>query len=221
MNQKTETKEVNTLEFLYKEAQIHFLVNPDDDNVLINATEMGNLFGKLAKDYLKTVQTEKFIEACCSDENFNEIFGFGTVLTDSENEFGEDNNPSQNIILSFEERKNHLVIVKSGGRNNGTWLHEIIALDFAAWLDVNFRFWVFNTIRKITFGYLKEYRDAMQEEVLLKSKTATLKQNLILNPSIENVEAFFNNEAKIITAKNRKRVAQTNQLNLFKDFFKQ
>ena len=41
--------ENKTLEFIYQEKQVHFLVNPTDKNVMINATEMANVFGKRTK----------------------------------------------------------------------------------------------------------------------------------------------------------------------------
>ena len=43
---------MKTLEFLYQETQIHFLFNPSDKNVMVNATEMAKIFGKRTKDFL-------------------------------------------------------------------------------------------------------------------------------------------------------------------------
>lgn len=53
---------MKTLEFLYQETQIHFLLNPTDDNVMINATEMAKLFNRRTEDFLKTQTTKAFIE---------------------------------------------------------------------------------------------------------------------------------------------------------------
>lgn len=53
---------MKTLEFVYQDAQIHFLVNPMDKNVMVNATEMAKLFDKRTKDFLKTDHAKAFIE---------------------------------------------------------------------------------------------------------------------------------------------------------------
>lgn len=52
---------MKTLEFIYMETEIHFLVNPSEKNVMINATEMAKLFGKRTKDFLANQSTKDFI----------------------------------------------------------------------------------------------------------------------------------------------------------------
>ena len=54
---------MKTLEFIYQETEIHFLVNPLDKNVMVNATEMAKLFGKETRVFLKTDHAKAFIEA--------------------------------------------------------------------------------------------------------------------------------------------------------------
>jgi hypothetical protein len=53
---------MKTLEFIYQETAIHFLVNPTDANVMVNATEMAKLFDKKTKYFLKTEHAKAFIE---------------------------------------------------------------------------------------------------------------------------------------------------------------
>ena len=53
---------MKTLEFFYQETLIHFLVNPLDKNVMVNATEMAKLFDRRTKDFLKTDHAKAFIE---------------------------------------------------------------------------------------------------------------------------------------------------------------
>lgn len=53
---------MQTLEFIYQETQIHFLVNPTDQNVMVNATEMAKLYGRRTKDFLKTDNAKRFID---------------------------------------------------------------------------------------------------------------------------------------------------------------
>ena len=41
------------------------------------------------------------------------------------------------------------VTVSKGGENQGTWMHEDIALDFAQWLSVDFRMWCNKKIKEL------------------------------------------------------------------------
>ncbi|MBB1150427.1 phage antirepressor KilAC domain-containing protein [Myroides sp. NP-2] len=42
-----------------------------------------------------------------------------------------------------------LLIVKNGGTNPGTWMHEDIALDFAQWLSIDFKLWCNDRIKEL------------------------------------------------------------------------
>lgn len=52
---------MQTLQFIYESTQIHFLVNPSDKNVMINATEMAKLFNKKTELFLKSAHAKAFI----------------------------------------------------------------------------------------------------------------------------------------------------------------
>lgn len=182
---------MKTLEFLYQETEIHFLVNPNDENVMVNATEMAKLFNKRVDVFLKTNPTKRSIELLefpPTGVNLNPI-------------------PKEKII-----KTNH---------RYGTFFHRELAIEFAMWLDPVFKRWIINKIDEIVFGNLKKYKDAMAKEVRLKKLTPTLKQNLIDNPTKENVKAFFDNEENISKVKKEKNKASTNQLNMFRDFYKE
>lgn len=51
-----------TLEFIYQDMQIHFLINPTDNNVMINATEMAKAFDRRLDFFLKADHTKNFIK---------------------------------------------------------------------------------------------------------------------------------------------------------------
>lgn len=62
--------------------------------------------------------------------------------------------PSTNELIEAVTRKNgngnsQLVITKRGGQDQGTWLHETIALDFAQWLSVDFKLWCNDRIKEL------------------------------------------------------------------------
>lgn len=89
------------------------------DNVMINATEMAKLFGKTPKDWLRTDASSEFI---------NTLSAVRQIC------------PSQ------------LVIVQKGNSNSfeqGTWMHEDVALEFARWLSPAFSIWCNDRIKEI------------------------------------------------------------------------
>lgn len=106
--------ETNLTVFKYEGKDVSFL--PQDNNTLINATEMARVFGKFPKDFLKTQQTKEFISALTSRTKI--------PLAD-------------------------LLIVKNGGENNGTWMHEDLAMEFARWLSPDFSIWCNDRIKEL------------------------------------------------------------------------
>lgn len=152
---------MNILEFIYNESTISF--NPTgNDDVMVNATEMANAFGKLPKDFLKAEKTRDFLEVF----EINEGDKAGNpVLFDPEN---DEKNEVQKDVRPFEKEilvsENILKVVK-GGRNSGTWMHRILALKFAAWLDPHFEYWVWKTIDTIILGHYREVKAATYEKL--------------------------------------------------------
>lgn len=53
---------MKTLEFIYQETQIHFLLNPSSSHVMVNATEMAKLFNRRVDVFMKTDHAKSFIE---------------------------------------------------------------------------------------------------------------------------------------------------------------
>lgn len=49
------------LEFIYQDTEIHFLLS-NNENVMVNATEMAKVFDRRTKDFLKTDHAKEFIE---------------------------------------------------------------------------------------------------------------------------------------------------------------
>lgn len=60
---------------------------------------------------------------------------------------------SQDFIDALSKRQNcplaDLVQVVKGGNNAGTWLHEDIALDFAQWLNIDFKLWCNDRLKEL------------------------------------------------------------------------
>ena len=177
---------MKSLQFIYEQTEINFLLNPGDKNIMINATEMAKIFGKRTDKFLENSSTKAFIKLL----KLPRIGGSLEPL------------PKDKII-------------QMKGRN-GIYFHRALALKFAAWLDLKFEIWVFTKIEELVFGNYKKHWDAhaMQEEAL--GKMQSLKIDLLNIPTAENVKAYFQAEKDYKYAKNLKTKALRNQLKLFK-----
>ncbi|WP_257812302.1 phage antirepressor KilAC domain-containing protein [Aggregatibacter actinomycetemcomitans] len=94
--------------FFYKNIDVSF-----DERNFLDATSIAKHFDKFVKDYLKTAQTQDYINALAQNLSVGNI-----ILTD-----------------------NDLVIVRQGGAIQGTWLHPKLAVNFARWLSADFAVW--------------------------------------------------------------------------------
>lgn len=61
---------------------------------------------------------------------------------------------AQELIKAISDRTNILStdlvqVIKGGDQKQGTWLHEDLALDFAQWLNINFKLWCNDRIKEI------------------------------------------------------------------------
>lgn len=173
---------MKALEFFYQDTQIHFLINPLDSNVMINATEMAKAFGKRTDHYLQNETTKQFIEALKVPDIS------GTLDTE---------------------------IIENKGRN-GIYFCELLAIDFATWLDVNFKVWVYKRIQEVIFGYYKKHWEAHAMQEQSKLEMESIKKKLLIEPTPELVISYFEEEKNMNNAKRLKSEAIRNQLNLFK-----
>lgn len=102
--------------FNYKGNEITF---SKGDNVMVNATEMAKPFNKVPKDWLRTKQTQEFINSLSDVRQI-----CPTQLVDVH----------QGNSSSFEQ---------------GTWMHEDVALEFARWLSPAFAIWCNDRIKEL------------------------------------------------------------------------
>lgn len=58
---------------------------------------------------------------------------------------------------------------------SGTWMHRVLALKFAAWLDPEFELWVYCTIDKLMFGDL---RNMVSEKARIDQELRQAKKDL-------------------------------------------
>lgn len=172
-------QETTPLEFIYNEMQIHFLINPTDKNVMINATEMGKMFGKKTGNYLINKSTKDLI---------SELKRTG-------------------MSVHLDEK-----IIDDRGRN-GIYFCEVLALDFAAWLDVKFRLWIYKTIRDLL---------TKETKIVKKSISAIQEAEVKLQNAIEQVKRNGDADAiALLEALREKEVAKKNKTKAMNLFSKQ
>lgn len=126
----------NLNKFNYEGFEVTF---SNSDSIMINATEMAKPFGKTPKDWLRTNQSQDFINSLSS---------------------------VRQICPSL------LVQVYKGKSNDfqqGTWMHEDVALEFARWLSPTFAIWCNDRIKEL----LKYGITGSQESIM----------DIIANPS--------------------------------------
>jgi len=159
---------------------LHFIYNDQtvdflpkgDENLMVNATQMAKIFGKRVDVFLKSDHANEFI-------NTLELTPFGGRLT---------------------PLKRDEIIKTVNGIN--TWMHRILALKFAAWLDPRFEVWVFSTIDQILLGHYREQREATTEK-LRAEQLLEMKKKELLEKYPEFVD-FLALEGKVSDAEKRR-----------------
>ena len=91
-----------------------------DGTQMINATQMAKAFGKVPHDFIRLESTKSFIQALKGDT--------GKTLI------------AENQIVRT---------VKGGLNQQGTWMCELLALKFAAWLNPHFEVWIYQKTREL------------------------------------------------------------------------
>lgn len=160
--------------------------NLTERNLMVNATEMAKLFGKQVNEFLSNQQTKNFIEHCLKNGNSR----FLNVKTE------------EDLVLSKQK--------------SGTWMHRMLALKFAAWLNSDFELWVWSTIDNILFGYYREIEQDMKMSAVRKTKIEELKKNLLDNPDFQMLESLEFEERQAIIRRTKRN---KNQMDIFKNMY--
>ncbi|ALU74710.1 hypothetical protein AUW17_05250 [Tenacibaculum dicentrarchi] len=150
-----------------------------DGNVMVNATEMAKAFNKRIDFFMKTDQTKRFINQLLSTP------------------FGGNKTPLKMDEIVFANKK------------AGTYMHRILALKFAAWLDVEFELWLFSTIDELMFGEYRVQEKALEETLKAEKEMEALALKLGENEDFQKLQDLQNfvkkkNSAKIKAQKLKK-----------------
>ena len=142
------TKNLNTVivKKSFGGSEIEFEPFVSNGNVMVNATEMAKIFGKLPKDFLRNDDVQSFINECLKKEN-SPFLGIQTL---------------DDLVVSRQK--------------SGTWMHRVLALKFAAWLNPAFELWVYQTIEEIMFGHSRENDESIRRTIVMQFEVSQIEK---------------------------------------------
>ena len=179
---------------LFNENEISFIIDKNN-KVMINATEMAKPFGKLIKDFMRNEDTQNFISECLKKENY-------PFIMESENN-------------SFEMLKEEDLYISV--QRTGTWMHRILALKFAAWLNPAFELWIYSTIEKLMFGKYVERESSLQRTLELERERNEIVENP--NKTGEDFEKYLQIERLLKQEKAIRRNLTSESISEIKGLF--
>lgn len=162
---------------------VTFQIN--EQNLMVNATEMARIFDRQINHFMDTDSTRRFIEACLNSRN------------------------SGNLGV---KKESDLFVSK---QKSGTWMHRILALKFAAWLDPNFEVWVWRLIDQLLFADYHALKQSVKKSGTRRSKIDKLKNDL-RSTSTDFVKLEELESEEKAEARNRSRQIVT-QIKIFQD----
>ena len=191
------------LNYQYSEKTIEFLIGND---LMINATEMGTLFNKRPVDFLRLDATTALVEAM-KKKQFNGFKCEDSTHLNSVKALFKPENTTQS------EDGTLIYATIFGREHGGTWMHRWLAMDYAMWLDVDFKLWVLERIDYLFTNYAQAHRKiVIREQKLQKDRHILLLQNAD-NPIVKKLAAIddelkeVRNEKSNETKKNYKNWA--------------
>jgi len=152
-------------------------------NLMVNATEMAKAFGKEIKHFNENASTEFFINACLNGRNSD--------------------------YLGVKNREDLII----SNPKTGTWMHRILALKFAAWINSEFEVWVYSTIEDLIFGQYKRLEESLKASAKRKVQIEELRNKLAESEEFQTLERLELEERQAAYRRSRENSAQ---LELFK-----
>lgn len=149
-------------------------------NVMVNATEMAKVYGKQVNEFMSNQGTQAFVKE---------------ALKNGDSRF-----------LGIEKEED-LVISK---QKSGTFMHRILALKFAAWLNPAFELWIYATIDDLMFGSYKEDDQSLKEiakiQVEIANKRKDMEQSQ-LQKEIDELEKREKDEKRKLELRKKMRLS--------------
>lgn len=169
----------------------------EENNLMVNATEMAKPFNKNIKDFMRNEDTKIFISECLKRENSPFI--------------------RENSNKPLEELKEEDLYVSS--QKSGTWMHRVLALKFAAWLNPSFELWVFSTIETLLFGKYVEREASLERSLKLEKERSSLINKPTSERTGEDFERFLEIDRLLKAEKATRRNLTTESISEIKGLF--
>ena len=202
---------------MFNEINIKFILNPKHGNLMVNATEIAKHYNRRIDHFRRSDDTQRFISAMKKlpkDESLWSEFtptggNWGENVDENRGQFPPNGVNSDGFFLTDDD------IYQPRG-HQGTWMHRLLALKFAAWLDAEFELWIYLTIDNILFGFYKKHWEAHAEQEELKEKAEEIKKKLLLKGGTpEDFAKYYEFIEQTKIAGNKKSNAIRGQLRLF------
>ncbi len=160
-----------------------------DNGMMVNATEMAKAFSTEVAFFTRLDGTKKFIDACLNTAHL-QFLGV--------------------------KKEDDLIISR---QNSGTFMHRVLALKFAAWLDPVFEVWVYSTIERLLFGKHVEREQSLERTLLLKNEMERIKDNP--NKTVEDFDRYLQIERELNHEKAVRKSLTKESINEMADLFKE
>lgn len=174
-------KTLLTKEYTYNGKVVEFVLNQD---VMINATEMAAIFdnpNKRVSEFLKLVTTKKWIDWLEKSAIRANRSGESPLRFEENEDFKS----------GIKHRSGDLVpilIVQKGGDDGGvTWMHRLLAIEFAMWLDIDFKGWVILKIDQMLFNYSILKSSILLEKQALEDEESELYVKHANDPTVKRL----------------------------------
>lgn len=158
----------------------------EDKNVMVNATQMAKIFGKSINGFMENESTKRFVKACLNNRNS----GYLKVFLQSD--------------------------LYRSSQKSGTFMHRVLAIKFAAWLNPDFELWVYTTIDNILFGSYLDDEKNLKEIARIQTQISQKEQFLTTHPiqkEIEELKKAEQKQKKLLELRKKERI------NNFKSIF--
>lgn len=178
--------------FIFDDHEVDFEIQ--GDKVMVNATQMAKIFNAQVNEFTSNAKTKEFISECLKNGN-SRFLG----MTKSENSH----------FLAVEKEEDLIISVQK----SGTWMHRVVALKFAAWLNPAFELWVYSVIDELLFGHYKELEATLRRSAENRNRIDALREQLREDPIFAELETLELLEKQNVRLRQRKT---TDQLLLFR-----
>jgi hypothetical protein len=158
-----------------------------ENGIMVNATEMAKIYNTEVRDFTRLDGTKNFIEACLKAADLP----FLDVKTEDD------------IITSRQK--------------SGTYMHRILALKFAAWLDPFFEVWIYTTIERLLFRKHVEREKSLKKTIVLKNEMEKIKESP--KKTAEDFERYLELERLLMHEKAVRKALTSESIKEMNDLF--